>query len=556
MKTYIQLLLVLLLSVANNVFSQSVNFPLNHQWNRLIDKDLNKLNQDVHTSFKPLIYQVVEENADMDSLYQQFNKETTPNLLGKTWWSRTLLWGERKLNRENLIVIKEKDVKININPLLDLAYGNIYGTKNGTFTNTRGFLIDGQIGKKFFFSSSFLESQARFLPYINDYITEHNGVVPGQGRAKLFKDTVGYDFNRASGLISFSPNKHFNFQFGHDRLFIGDGYRSLLLSDNSFNYPFLKITTKFWHIEYINLFTQFQQVGFGGQQDALLPKKYGNFHYLSWNVTKRWNVSLFEAIISAASNNRMYEFQYLNPVIFLRPVEFANGSADNVLMGATSKFKLSNKSYVYGQVIIDEFNFQLLKKASGWWGNKFGFQLGVKAFDLFKIKNLNLQVEGNMVRPYTYSHYGDSATAQYSSSTYTHYNMPLAHPLGANFMEGLLFLNYHYKRIFLESRISYAVYGADTANTNYGQNVNYSYNYNRAKISGDNGDFGHTIGQGLRNTLMYADFKAAYLVNPTTNLRVETGVMIRQQSNEITNSNLTYVYVGLRSALYNYYYDF
>ncbi|MCX6183230.1 MAG: hypothetical protein NT150_15060 [Bacteroidetes bacterium] len=554
--TYSKLFFIVFqLSIVTSAFSQTVNFPLNHQWNELIEKDVNKLDQNVHTSFRPFIYQVVQESTD--TVFRQFNREQHWYLLGTTWWSKGLKWAERKINDEDLISVgKKDDFKININPLFDFAYGKTIDNKSTTFTNTRGFLVEGQIGKKFFFSSSFLESQGKFLPYVNDFINANNAVIPGQGRAKLFKDTVGYDYNRANGLISYSPNKHFNFQFGHDKLFIGDGYRSLLLSDNAFNYPFIKITTKFWNIEYINLFTQFQQIGFGGQQDALLPKKYGNFHYLSWNVTKRWNLSFFEAIVSAASNDRMYEFQYLNPVIFLRPVEFANGSSDNVLMGATSKFKLNNKSYLYGQVMIDEFNFQLLKKAPGWWGNKFGFQLGMKSFDLFKIKNLNLQVEGNMVRPYTYSHYGDSATAQYSSSTYTHYNMPLAHPLGANFVEGLAFLNYHHKRFFIESRISYAVYGADSGNVNFGQNVNLNYNYNRAKISGTDGDFGHQIGQGLRNTLLYTDIKVAYLVNPKTNLRVELGWMTRQQSNALMTSDLSYLYFGLRSSLYNYYYDF
>jgi hypothetical protein len=553
---YIHLVFILFLSIVS-AYSQTVNFPLNHQLNELIEKDLNALNKNEHTSFRPFIYQVVQTNANVDSIYGQFKRSDSVNLLGRTWWSKALITADRKLFDDNLISIgKKNDFIVNINPLFDFAYGSVTGSKTTTYTNTRGFLIEGQIGKNFYFSSSFLESQAKFLPYVNDFITANNGIVPGQGRAKLFKDTAGYDYNRANGLISYSPNKHFNFQVGHDKLFIGDGYRSLLLSDNSFNYPFIKITTKFWNIEYINLFTQFQQVGFGSQLDALLPKKYGNFHYLSWNVTKRWNVSFFESIISAASNNRMYEFQYLNPVIFLRPVEFANGSSDNVLMGATSKFKLNNKSYLYGQVMIDEFNFQMIKKAAGWWGNKFGLQLGMKAFDVFKIKNLNFQIEGNMVRPYTYSHYGDSATAQYSSSAYTHYNQALAHPLGANFIEGLAFLNYHHKRFFVESRISYAVYGTDTAGINYGQNVNLNYNYNRAQISGDNGDFGHEIGQGLRNTLLYTDIKMAYLVNPKTNLRIELGWMTRQHATSLAADNVSYLYFGLRSALYNYYYDF
>jgi len=555
-KVFSLFLIVFQLSIVSSSFSQ-VNFALNHQLNELIEKDLNRLDQNTHTSFRPFIYQTVEKNVNLDSIYGQFKRENTPNTLGKTWWGKALNWTSRKVFDEDLVAISKKDdFKFTINPLFDFAYGSTVNGQNKTFTNTRGFIVEGQIGKNFYFSSSYLETQAQFLPYIDQFINNANAVIPGQGRAKPFKDTVGYDFNRANGLISYSPNKHFNFQLGHDKLFIGDGYRSLLLSDNSFNYPFVKITTKFWNIEYTNLYTQFGQVGFGGQQDGLIPKKFGNFHYLSWNVTKRFNFSFFEAIISNASNNRSYEIQYLNPVIFLRPVEFNNGSPDNSLMGFTSKFKLNNKSYLYGQLLIDEFNLEKLKEAPGWWGNKWGLQLGMKTFDLFKIKNLNLQLEANAVRPYTYSHTGDSATAKYSSSNYTNYNQALGDPLGSNFVEGLVFLNYHYKRFFIESRISYAVYGTDTAGLNFGQNVNLSYNYNRAIILPNNPEFGYQIGEGLRNTLLYTDVKVAYLVNPKTNLRLEVGWMTREHSTPLGTDNVNYIYFGLRSALFNYYYDF
>ena len=557
--TFVHGKIIILLFISLCLFSRSnaqVNFPLNHQWAEIIEKDLNDTSNWAHTSFRPFIYQQVQKSINLDSIYGQFKREKTAHLLGKTWWSKALIWADKAIFDESVISIAKDGCLIKINPLMDLAYGTTVGGKNITTTNTRGFSIEGKIGSKLFFTSSFLESQSKFLPYVKDFIVANNGVVPGQGRSKSFKTNQGYDYGRAAGLVSYSPSKYFNFQLGHDKIFIGDGYRSLLLSDNGFNQPLIKITTKFWHIEYVNLFTQFQQVGFIGQLDALIPKKYGNFHYLSWNVTKRWNISLFEAIISAASNNRMYEFQYLNPVIFLRPVEFANGSGDNALMGATSKIKLGHNTILYGQILLDEFNIQKLKEAPGWWGHKFGVQLGLKAFDLFTIKNLNLQLEANVVRPYTYSHYGDSATAKYSSSNFTTYNQSLAHPLGANFAEGLAFLNYHKKRFFFESRVSYALYGADSAGINYGQNVNLSYNYNRAKISGDLGDFGHTIGQGIQNTLLYTDLKVAYLINPSTNLRIEFGWMTRQQVSSIINSNVSYLYFGMRCALFNHNYDF
>ena len=49
-------------------------------------------------------------------------------------------------------------------------------------------------------------------------------------------------------------------QFGHGKHFIGDGYRSLFLSDNSFNYPFLRIETKLGKLQYTNLYAELQDI--------------------------------------------------------------------------------------------------------------------------------------------------------------------------------------------------------------------------------------------------------------------------------------------------------
>ena len=62
----------------------------------------------------------------------------------------------------------------------------------------------------------------------------------------------GYSFIDYTGYVSYSPNnnKIFNFQVGRDKHFIGDGYRSLLLSDNAPAYPFFKINTNIWRLQY------------------------------------------------------------------------------------------------------------------------------------------------------------------------------------------------------------------------------------------------------------------------------------------------------------------
>ncbi len=539
-----KLLFLICILLASTNYSQSIYFPLNHSYNSIIEKQLNAKSNNAHTGMRPFICQDID-SITIDSSFAQFKRQKHLCLLGQSRWSKAAFWTERKLLDEDLFVLKSEAFKIRINPLFDFAYGKDTVSQETTYTNSRGVYLEGQIGAKFFFNSSFLETQATLLPYVQSMITS-SGVIPGQGRFKPFKKT-GYDFNRASALLSYSPNKYFNFQFGQDKLFVGDGYRSLLLSDNSFNYPFFKVTTKFWKIQYTNIYTQL--VSAVTALDQLFPKKFSSSHYLSYNVTQWLNIGLFETIMWSGSNGRGFDFQYLNPIIFLRPVEYANGSSDNALIGATAKVKLTNKWHLYGQLLVDEFNLSKVKQEKGWWANKWGVQAGTKVYDLFTVENLSLQLEFNMVRPYTYSH-NDSL------SNYSNFNQALAHPLGANFMEGLGFLRYNYKRLFFEVRGSYAEYGTDTSTINYGQNIFLSYNNNKAKISGENGDFGHTIAQGRKNSIYYSDIKVSLLVNPKTNMRIETGWMRRAQETTAASNHTQYFYIGFKTALFNYYTDY
>ncbi len=149
-------------------------------------------------------------------------------------------------------------------------------------------------------------------------------------------------------------------------------------------------------------------------------------HHLDINITKWLNIGLFEGVVFGRQNR--FDFSYLNPIIFYRSIEQQNGSHDNAVAGLDLKANVAKRFQVYGQLMLDEFKLSEIKANRGWWANKFGLQIGAKYIDAFGIKNLDLQIEHNRVRPFTYSH-------RDSVANYTHYNQPLAHPLMANFRE-------------------------------------------------------------------------------------------------------------------------
>ncbi len=208
------------------------------------------------------------------------------------------------------------------------------------------------------------------------------------------------------------------------------------------------------------------------------------------------------------------------------------------------KFKINNTNSLYGQVILDEFKLSEIKSNKGWYGNKQGFQLGLKSFNLFTVKNLSFQTEYNLVKPYTYSE-------AIPIINYAHYNQPLAHPLGSNFKESVSFLRYRYKSIYGVIKFMYTIHGSDTAGENFGNNVYKPYLSALPKH-----EYGNYIGSGLEKTLIYKDFRIGYIVNPKTNLNIEVGISSREEKDKFKSVNTTFIYLGIRTSLTNFYYDF
>ena len=505
-------------------------------------------NDDYHTSVKPIIKSDLK--FDIDSILELQYQSDYSN------------WYLRKIFSEHFILLNGEDYSVIASPIINLSNGKEFIDEKNTFTNTRGFIVEGDLGKKISFFSSFAENQSIFPNYIDAHIHD-NRVAPGQGYARDFKET-GFDYAMSSGYVSYRANKMFAVQFGHGKHFIGDGYRSLLLSDNSFNYPYLRVQTTFWKVQYTNLYTEFQDInyflnnGLDNYDQMGYAKKYMSAHYLSINATKKLNISLFESVMwrmNHAPGNNGFDVNYLNPIAMLRPIEFSVNSPDNVLVGLNAKYKLPFSSFLYGQLILDEFSLIDLKQNDGFWANKFGYQLGYKIFNSFGIENLTLQTEYNLVRPYTYAHHKPQ-------QNYAHYNQPLAHPLGANFSEFLIMANYKYKRWLIDGKLIFAKYGAKVSGdaTSYGNDLYEStgiFEEPDGKVyEGRPSDFGIEMYQGNLTTINLIASNIAYIVNPKTNLKINLGVTLRDFKNDDGELQTQFINFGIKSDLFNNYYDF
>ena len=410
---------------------------------------------------------------------------------------------------------------------------------------------------------TYIIGQSTFPDYIQSRIAKTH-VIPGQGYAKSVD--WGYRYQNLSFYAATNAGKHFIFEGGFGKHFWGDGYRSLFLSDAAYSYPYFKIETTVWKVKYVNMWTNFKDITQGYDNWFKAKNKYGAFHFLSWNATNRLNINLFEAIIwqeKTENYTRGFDVNYLNPIIFYRPVEFSLGSPDNALMGIGAHYKIGKRHFFYGQLMLDDFSIKDVRSefshvlhpsdstiTHGSWFNKQGFQLGYKFFDIFWIKNLNFRTEYNCVRPYTYSH-------RVVAENYAHFNEPLAHPLGANFWESVSFLRYSRNKWFYEIEFMHYVTGLDSNGTHSGQDIfkptydTYMPEVNNIVVK----QYNNKVAQGIKTTVDFVGLKISYLLYTPMNLRIEAGGIHRMQKSIIENKTTDYFFIGIKSTLDNKYYD-
>ena len=529
----------------DKAYQSQLNIPFTHQYYSKFDRNLNLVGTNSHTASKPFRYENVSKYYDFKAEKDSLKKEAS------SWWSR-------KLFNEHLVQLQSENYWFTIDPIFDLQVGKDFEADfNSTFNNTRGLFVQGGLGNKFSFSASVFESQGRFAQYFNQYAETLQAfgpdpaIIPGRGIAKRFKDNA-YDYPVAEAYLSYSPTDFLNIQFGHGKNFIGDGYRSLFLSDAASPAPFLKINTTFWKIKYTNTWMWLRDVRPEVTEDGAFLTKYMANHYLSWNVSKRFNLGLFESVLWTNSNDRGFDINYLNPIIFYRAIEFATGAdAGNAVVGASAKYKVNDNVNIYSQFVLDEFSLNDIKGGEKSWKNKFGYQIGAKYFNAFKVKNLMLQFEYNRVRPYTYSH-NDIIL------NFGHENQSMAHLWGANFSEAIVIGRYHYKRWFADAKFVFGKRGLDF-NTDdntiaYGGDIYTSENQRPANT-------GITVGQGNKTNVFHAELQSGYLLNPRTNLKAFVYLSYRnfspQDKTGITfDDNALWFSLGLRTDLFNWYFDF
>ena len=517
-------LALLLFSVLS--WAQSTFIPHDPDYYHLIDrfqiKFQSKKNR-LFNGYKPIrrvdlnhFLAGLEAQHDRLSPADRYNRQY---LLNDNWqWSQSAgseneksWWDLFYTKKSDLFYYQSDNLTLRVNPVAYFTVGADNRENDLLYTNTRGVEAFGTIDKKIGFYTFLSTTQAQFPRYVTDYV-KNKKAFPNEGFWKeIPRNARAYDFFHARGYFTFGLTQSINIQAGYDKQFIGNGMRSMVLSDFSSPSLFLKINTQTGPFQYTNLFTELiEDVIFsrsGKPFDGKYPKKFLASHRLGLQLTPNFELGFYEMVVSKRAS-----FDYLNPIVFYRAIEHQRGSPDNILLGIDFKANLKKKYQVYGQLIIDEFVIKALRAGNGDWRNKFGVQLGGKWLDVAGIENLDLQAEFNTARPFIYAY-------EKPALSLTGYRNPLAHPLGANFAEWILAVRYQpVKKLRISGRLVRSRYGKDSPETSFGGNLMRT-THERP------GNLGNHTGQGIRVVNSYMEAIGSYQL--LHNLFIDAQVVYR-----------------------------
>lgn len=475
--------------------------------------------------------QVVSENGEWTDDENGFIKSKHP------------LFKKIYKDQYNFGYVKTKDFMLIINPILNevstidanSGKGNVSvkGLDGYHLYNSHDLEFRGWFGKRLGFYTMLTDNQESLPGYVYNYAIK-DGVkmaVPGNDYFFTPKSRGSFfAYYNASAYVDFAAVKNVvNITLGNGRNFIGDGITSLFLSDASSSMPFLRLRARVWKLNYDALYLQLTGPFDRSLGDQVYPHKYATMHYISFNAARWLNLGYFESIVFTRGNNG-FEPNYLNPVAFTLAANNFNGSGDKSLIGWTFKAIAARKLQFYGQFMLNEFKFSELTSGKKWYGNKMGLQLGGKYFDALGVRNLDLQAEVDMVRPYSYA-------SKDTLTNYTNFNQPLADPLGSGFIKFYGIVRYQPAKNFMITlkAMSY-VKGVDTGNANLGNDVFKSY-LTRYK------DYGVKMVNGPKTQVTSINLNLSY--QAARNCYIDAGFIVRSYD------NTSKVYGGYSSVGYD-----
>ncbi|MGJ8661975.1 MAG: hypothetical protein ACSHXL_08050 [Bacteroidota bacterium] len=442
------------------------------------------------------------------------------------------------LFKKHLFEIIGEGYSLYISPVLNLAVGNDYGDTNERrlFNNTRGFLVEVDLLDKFSFSTALYENQNRFTEYESAYYRSagerypnidstyfvDNAMIPGGARTKPFK-VDGFDYAYAIGNLVYAPTKYLRFMAGNNTNFVGEGYRSLFLSDNSVPSTYARADMTFAkRFDYTMMRSkQFNLLRrpIYTTVEAYYEAKLYSSQFLNFRASDKLSISLFEGSywnVGDSISSKKVNAGYFIPLPYVGGLLANNTNEVSTLSGLQMSYIPIPQIRLYGQLALTNWNTKSI-----------GSQVGMRYYTPFGLKEGLIQLEYNNVPKRLYV--SDNSRLNYSAS-----NLPSAHPKGNGFQEFIFRFNYSKKRWYADVKsVLYQLKNYEATNL-------IASNYNLTTQSG---------------SIFHQQTEIGYRFNKKVNLELFVQSLYRTSSidgQRTTNA----IYFGLRTGLTNHYNDF
>lgn len=441
--------------------------------------------------------------------------------------------GTAMMFRDHFVDIQSGDFRCTIDPLFEFSLGTElmdtaqYADTTRLSVNSRGILVQANLGKKVSFQSGFYETQTLLPNYQRQFVTAA-GIMPGMGRVKVFK-TNGFDYGVSFGTLSFSPNDRWNFQMGYGKHFIGFGYRSMLWSDAAFNYPFLRAQSQWFggKLEYsahMAILQNLDRLPLGEVPEALFQRKVATFHYLSLKPIPQLEIGLFESVMWQrwdSTGVQPLPLAAYVPITGMGLISQGFDSQNNVVVGLNGRLMIARRAELYGQIALDNPS-----------NSRFGYQAGLRIYNAL-LANLDFQAEWNTASDFLYTH-------RNVLQSYSQFSQPLGHPSGPGMNEYLGILNYRFRRILFQAKYN-------VVRQTQGPGGNWS----------SDPDGIQTIALFRERRMEQAEFSLGYFLNPKTNARIAVGYLFRHEIySPFSQQKTGFFNVTFRTSIQNRYFDF
>ena len=445
-------------------------------------------------------------------------------LIGSCWMPvHAQLWQDALFRRGEVEMVQDSvSVSDGLQPVLNLSAG-IRNAENSRFTS------DDQLGL------TFQHRRERFRLLAGAVMQYSRGMDHYRLRKDAFPAFFGPTWDRPESDHAwlawmpvlqgqYRPHKHIALEAGYGKHHLGYGLRSPFMDRWAVSRPYFLGKADWGPLSY-----QFYLAG-GQHRGGLTPTD----RRLKWWVThtveyhRGWfRAFVFESVAWQHRDGRSYrgiDLHYLNPAIVFRPVEFNNGSSDNVLLGGGIRLDFWGVEW-YGQFLLDEFLLDEIRAGNGWWANKFALNGGLLRRGRLWGGACVLRAEVSLARPFTYSH---SNAVQ----SYTLQGVPLAHPMGSNFAEGLVGFDLQQDVWQTSLWLRGSVFGGNTAE-NLGSDPRVG-NGTRTR------EYGHHLAQGNRTWQWDGHFRLSRKLFPEGEWQIwaEAGMVYRTREVKQQNGSV------------------